>query len=390
MPNSIQYIDTAPKLDALCRQLTKAGWVAVDTEFLREKTYYPQFCLLQLATPEWVACVDPLALPSLDKLFDALYRPDLLKIFHSARQDLEIFYLLTGRLPEPLFDTQLAAPLLGFQENPGYGMLVSSFLNVNLTKAHTRTDWSQRPLSVEQLRYAADDVIYLGQIYQIMQRRLQELGRANWLDDDFAQLARPEFYRSPPQDAWLKIRGKNKLTGKQLSVLQALAEWRERTAQEENRPRNWLLRDDLLLDVAKLQPDNLEALYKIRDMNERVARRYGTTLCQLIGKAKLQAPIKLEDAEKLPKLTQQQEAIVDILTAIVRLRAEENAMNPVVLATRRDLEMLLAGHPDCVLLHGWRYGMAGRELIDILQGRQVFGIRDGGIVLLPGDMRNSH
>lgn len=383
MPDTIQYIDTPEQLEALCNQLADAAWVAVDTEFLREKTYYPQFCLMQLATPAWVACVDPLALPSLDKLFGALFRPDLLKIFHSARQDLEIFYLLSGKLPSPLFDTQLAAPLLGFQENPGYGMLVSSFLNVNLTKAHTRTDWSQRPLSEEQLRYAADDVIYLGQIYQIMHRHLQELGRADWLNEDFAQLARVESYQALPKDAWLKIRGKNKLTGKQLSVLQALAEWRERTAQQENRPRNWLLRDDLLIDVAKLQPENIDALYKIRGMNERVAKRYGTALCQLIGKAKQQTPIKLNDTEKLPKLTQQQEAILDILTAIVRLRAEENAMNPVSLAARKDLELLLANRPDSLLLHGWRYSMVGRELADILQGRQVFSIRDGNIVLLP-------
>lgn len=383
MHDTIQYIDTAAKLDALCQQLAKAAWVAVDTEFLREKTYYPQFCLLQLATPEWVMCIDPLALPSLEKLFEALYRPDLLKIFHSARQDLEIFYLLSGRLPEPLFDTQLAAPLLGFQENPGYGMLVSSFLNVNLTKAHTRTDWSQRPLSPEQLRYAADDVIYLGQIYQIMQQRLHELGRGDWLKEDFAQLARPAFYQCLPKDAWLKIRGKNKLTGKQLSVLQALAEWRERTAQQENRPRNWLLRDDLLLDIAKLQPETLDTLSKIRDMNERIVKRYGDTLCQLIAKAKQQTPIKLHDGEKLPKLSQQQEAIVDILYAVVRLRAEENAMNPIILATRKDLEMLIAGHPDSVLLHGWRYSMAGRELSEILQGRQALKIQGNAVVSLP-------
>lgn len=379
MPNSIQYIDTAPKLENLCRKLASADWVAVDTEFMREKTYYPQFCLLQLATPDWAACIDPLALPSLQALLEVLFRPELLKIFHSARQDLEIFYWLTGKLPLPLFDTQLAAPLLGFQENPGYGMLVSSLLNINLSKAHTRTDWNQRPLSAEQLRYAADDVIYLEQIYQVMQRQLTELGRADWLTDDFAQLARIESYQALPKDAWLKIRGKNKLTGRQLSVLQTLAEWRERTAQQENRPRNWLLRDDTLIDVAKLQPENVEALGKIRDVNERVVRRHGTVLCQLIAKAKQLAPVKLEDYQKLPKLTPQQEAIVDILTAIVRLRAEANAINPVILATRKDLEMLVTGHPECLLLHGWRYSMAGRELAELLQGKQWLAICSGEI-----------
>jgi ribonuclease D len=144
--NPIQYINTENQLTALCEQIQKTTWLALDTEFLREKTYYSKFCLLQIATPEWVACVDPLALPNLDKLFEVIYSPDIVKVFHSCHQDLEIFYQLTGKIPGPLFDTQIAAPLLGYQDNPGYAMLVSSLLNINLNKAHTRADWSKRPL----------------------------------------------------------------------------------------------------------------------------------------------------------------------------------------------------------------------------------------------------
>ena len=381
MMNNIQYIDTTDKLAALCRKIQNESWVAVDTEFLREKTYFPKFCLLQIASADWVACVDPLVLPSLDILFDVLSSHSIIKVFHSCRQDQEIFFLLTGKLLEPIFDTQLAAPLLGFQENPGYGMLVSGLLNINLTKAHTRTDWSLRPLSEAQLRYAADDVIYLGRIYEIILRKLMDFGRADWLQDDFARLTNPELYKSPPEKAWLKLKGKNKLTGKQLSVFQVLSEWREKTAKAENRPRNWLLRDDLILELTKLQPVHIEELAKIRTINERTAKRFGHELCRLISEAKLRPPIKLDEKERLPKKNQQQEAVLDVMTAVVRIRAEENALNPAILAPRKDLEKLLFEYPQCRLLHGWRYSMVGEELTTLLQGKLSLSLQSGKLVI---------
>jgi ribonuclease D len=372
---TIQYIDTPEKLSALCQQILKEPWLALDTEFLREKTYFPRFCLLQIATPEWVACVDPIALPDLDELFDALYNPSIIKVFHSSRQDLEIFFQLKGCIPEPIFDTQIAAPLLGFQDNPGYAMLVSSFLNINLSKAHTRTDWTVRPLSEEQLRYAADDVIYLCQVYMIMCEKLQELGRFDWLKSDFELLKDPELYLVSPEKAWLKVKGKNKLTGRQLSIIQALCEWRERTAQTEDRPRSWLMRDDLLLELAKLQPGTVSALAEVRGINERTVNRYGKVLCQLINDAKQRSPIPLNEKGRPARKTQQQEAILDILTALVRIRAEENSLNPAILATRKDLEVLLFNDDDdCPLLHGWRFSMAGRELVGLLKGDLLIGI----------------
>ena len=251
---AIQYIDTPAQLSDLCEQIKKESWVALDTEFLREKTYYPKFCLLQIATPEWVACVDPIALPNLEVLFDVLYDPSITKVFHSCRQDLEIFFQAAGKLPSPIFDTQVAAPLLGFQDNPGYAMLVSSLLSINLNKAHTRADWSKRPLTEAELEYAADDVIYLCQIYQLMVQKLTALGRIDWLEHDFAELTNPEMYIVNPENAWYKVKGKNKLTGKQLSIIQTLAEWREKTAQAEDRPKSWLLRDELLFDLLKRNP----------------------------------------------------------------------------------------------------------------------------------------
>lgn len=372
---SIQYINRPEQLPELCKQIQQAAWLALDTEFLREKTYYPKFCLLQIATPDWVACVDPIALPNLDILFEAIYNPAIVKVFHSCHQDLEIFFQLTGKLPEPIFDTQLAAPLLGFQDNPGYAMLVSSLLNINLTKAHTRADWSKRPLNNDEIDYAADDVIYLCQIYQIMTQKLTELGRIDWLKQDFAELANPDNYQVKPEKAWLRIKGQNKLTGKQLSIIQTLAEWREKAAQTEDRPKNWLLRDEILFDLAKLQPESVSDLAAVRSINERTVQRYGKELCQLITVAKNRPPIPLTLKDRPAKKTQQQEAILDILTALVRIRAEENALNPTILATRKDLEALLFnGDEESPLLHGWRFAMAGRELVGLLKGELLLGV----------------
>jgi len=372
---NIQYINTPEQLATLCEQIKKESWLALDTEFLREKTYYPKFCLLQIATPEWVACVDPIALPALDSLFEVIYSPSIVKVFHSCRQDLEIFYQLTGKIPEPLFDTQIAAPLLGFQENPGYAMLVSSLLNINLNKAHTRADWSKRPLIEAEIQYAADDVIYLCKIYQMMLQKLAELGRGEWLERDFAELTNPSLYEVRPEKAWLKIKGKNKLTGRQLSIVQALSEWREKTAQAEDRPKSWLLRDELLFDIAKLQPETVSELANVRGINERAVNRYGAELCQLITAAKNRAPIPLNEKGRPAKKTQQQEAILDILTALVRIRAEENSLNPIILATRKDLEVLMFNDDEeCPLLHGWRFKMAGQELVGLLKGEFLLGI----------------
>ena len=366
---TIQYINRPEQLPLLCEQIQQEPWVALDTEFLREKTYYPKFCLLQIAAPGWVACIDPLAIADLTPLFDTLYNPNIVKVLHSCRQDLEIFFQITGKIPGPIFDTQIAAPLLGFQENPGYAMLVSSFLNINLNKAHTRTDWTTRPLSQDQIQYAADDVIYLCTIYTIMCEKLEKLGRTNWLDSDFALLNDPELYQLSPENAWLKVRGKNKLTGRQLSILQTLCEWREQTAQTENKPRNWLFPDDILLELAKLQPTTPSDLGKIRNINERNVNRYGKVLCELIDAARQRLPKPLNEKGTLYKKTPQHEAVIDVLSAVVRIRAEENSLNPVILATRKDIEQLVFNEENCPLLQGWRYNMAGQELQGLLSGK---------------------
>jgi len=379
---TIEYIDKPEQLTELCDRIRQASWIALDTEFLREKTYYPIFCLLQIATPEWVVCVDPIALADeeMTELFEVIQNPDIIKVLHSCRQDLEIFFQLTGQLTAPVFDTQIAAPLLGFQENPGYAMLVSNLLNVNLAKTHTRTDWTVRPLSEEQIKYAADDVIYLCKVYQMMIQKLEELGRLDWLDKDFELLKNPELYQLSPVNAWKKVKGKNRLTGKQLSIIQGLSQWREQTAQAENRPKNWLIRDDLLLELAKLQPETVNELGNVRSINERTVKRYGKIICQIIAEYKEQPPLAM-DAKKVNKKSQKQEAIVDILTALVRLRSDENSLNPTILANRKDLEGLVLGDNDSPVLQGWRYSMVGKELQGFLQGEFTLTLDSDEIVL---------
>jgi ribonuclease D len=362
------FIDTPDKLQDLCARLSGAPWIALDTEFLREKTYFPKFCLLQIAAGETVACVDPLALNDLGPLLAILYNPAVVKVFHSGRQDLEIFYHLSGKLPTPVFDTQLAAPLLGFAEQISYAGLVSELLNVNLSKAHSRTDWSRRPLSPEQLRYAADDVIYLAKIYEALLPRLEKLGRLTWLDADFAELTNPALYENPPELAWQRIGGVYQLKPKPLSVIQALAAWREQTARSQDLPRGWILKDEVLFDIARQQPVSAEQLSHVRGIEERMVRRYGATICRLIQEAANRPPQAVELKGRSAKKTPEQEAILDMLSAIVRLRATQNTLNPAVLAGRKDLEQLLDGDPAAHLLHGWRKIMVGDELAAVLRG----------------------
>lgn len=377
MADNPNYVDTPDKLLELCGQLQNQPWLALDTEFLREKTYYPKFCLLQIAAGDVVACVDPLAIADLGPLLEILNNPAVVKVFHAGRQDLEIFYQLAGRLPGPVFDTQLAAPLLGLGEQISYAGLVSELLGVSLTKSHSRTDWSRRPLSPEQIRYAADDVIYLAKAYQLIVPKLEVLGRSKWLEEDFAELTNPEIYQSKPEVAWQKVGGVYQLKPKPLSVVQALAAWREQTARQQDMPRGWIIKDETLLDLARQQPTNAEQLSHVRGIDERVLKRHGITIVKLIQEAIAHPPQPVEQRHRGGKRTAEHEAVLDLLMAVVRLRAAQNTLNPSVLASRKDLEQLYDGLSESAVLHGWRKTMVGDELAGVLRGEKSLTIQAG-------------
>lgn len=375
------FIDTRAQLERFCLDLAGSRWMAMDTEFLREKTYFPKFCLLQIATDRAVACIDPVALGTLDPLTEIIYSTGIVKVLHSARQDLEIFYHLHGKVPTPIFDTQIAAPLLGLTEQISYGALVAEILGVHLSKAQSRTDWSRRPMSQEQLRYAADDVIYLAAAYQQIQARLDKLQRRQWLEQEFSELSRTDLYEASPESAWQKISGALQLKGKQLSVLQALAAWREQTARTQDLPRGWLVKDEVLLDLSRQQPVATEALGHVRGLDERAVRRYGEVLCRLIQDAMESAPINPEFRARPLKKSPEQEALLDLMMAVVRLRAAQHTLNPAVLASRKDLEQLLDGNSDAKLTKGWRWKMAGEELVAVLRGELGLKVLDGNLSL---------
>ncbi len=377
------YIDTPAALEDLCQTLRKYPWMALDTEFIREKTYNPKLCLLQVANPDVVACVDPLALPDLGSLLELLTSPDIVKVLHAARQDLEIFHGLCSQAPAPVFDTQVAATLLGYGDQIGYAALVAGELGVHLDKGHARTDWCQRPLDGDQLIYAADDVRYLRDVYLRQKERLTLLGREEWLEEDFAQLSDNRLYENDPADAWHRIKGAGRLKGRQLAVLAALAAWRERQARQLDRPRRWIVKDDAVLDIARLSPQTPDHLSRIRGLDEGFVRKFGAAVLTVVREASKQPKSEWPILEEGPRLPVEQESLVDLLAALLKERCRECEVSPTAIASRRELERLILGDRHLPLLRGWRRAMVGEELLALLDGQCTLKVIDGRLAVLP-------
>lgn len=372
------YIDNPESLVELCGHLQHTPWLALDTEFVREKTYFPQLCLIQIANAELVACVDPLALSDLEPLIKLIYNSSIVKVFHAAYQDLEIFYHLRGNLPAPVFDTQIAAALLGQGEQVSYASLVKTVLGVELDKSEARTDWTQRPLLPAQLSYAANDVRYLGAVYLHQQAELARLERMEWLTEDFAALSRIDCYAPAPQLLWRRINGSQRLQGVQLAVLRSLAIWREEKARSLNRPRKWILRDDILVELARRMPKSVEQLKRVRGLESKALERYGDTLLDVITLACSEPQQNWPSKSSLrPRLRPEQEALVDAMMALVRLRGAQQKVSPHCLANRKDLENLLVDtNADLPLLHGWRAALAGADVQALMRGEVSLEVRD--------------
>jgi ribonuclease D len=375
MSDGFLYIDTPAALEGLCRRLMGAPWLAVDTEFMRERTYYPELCLVQVATDDTVACIDTLALPSLGPLLDVLLDPATVKVLHAARQDLEIFFHLADKVPQPVFDTQVAARFLGLPDQAGYGAVVQSLLGITLDKSHARTDWARRPLPLAALEYAADDVRHLRTLYHRMQSELTARGRAGWADPELKALVDEKLYRPDPEGAWNRIRGIQRLKPKALAAAKALAAWRERVAMAENRPRQWILKDEAIMDLALHPPADLAALTAVRGVGDGLAKRHGTELLGLLAAGG--APEERRKPET--PLGARQEALVDALVALVRLKAAAGEVSAASLATRAELERLVRGERELPVLKDWRLAMAGQALLDFLAGGYALAAGDGGL-----------
>ncbi len=352
------------RFEELLRALSGSATLGLDTEFRRERTYYPVLCLLQVSTPELVACVDPLALDDLGPLLDLVYDPARTKVLHAARQDLEIFYQMRGALPAPLFDTQLAAAFLGIGDQVGYGPLVERLLGVSLAKAHTRTDWCRRPLSPQQVVYAEDDVRYLPALHDVLRDRLEAAGRLSWLEEETrGALLDPELYALRPEAAHRRIGRGRELPGEARRRLAALAAWRERRARASDLPRNWVATDAALVHMAQQPPGDRGALSRVEGLHPRSGRRWGGEIL-----AALRDLPEGEAAAHGGRPSPEQQERVRALMAEVKGRAEAAGIVPSLVATRKDLVALVQGARDLPLLRGWRREFLGASLLAALEG----------------------
>jgi ribonuclease D len=356
-------IDTAAALTSYAASIAQAPSIALDTEFMREKTYRAELCLLQLAHEAEAVCIDPLALPDLAALAPLLTGGGTVKVMHAARQDLEVLLPAVG-LVQPVFDTQIAAGLAGFPAQIGYAELARRLLAVELDKAHTRTDWTRRPLSAEQQEYALDDVRHLLALRASLLELLGAKGRVAWLEEDLAALANADALRVAPEEAWKKVKGLPALDAPRQRLAQSLAAWRERRAIERNRPRGWILDDVCLREIVLRLPRSLQALGALAEMQESVVRKCGEELLTLVREAGIADPPPPLPRRERPDPSQL--ATVKRLADIAGTIAAELGIGAEVLATRRDLERLAAGRQDVNLLRGWRADVLGKKLLSAL------------------------
>jgi len=368
-------------LAALCERLAKSDFVAVDTEFMRENTYWPELCLVQIANTEEAAAIDPLA-QGLDMtpLLDLLTaNEEVLKVFHAGGQDVEIIFNLTGRTPHPIFDTQIAMMAISQSEQIGYSNLVESWMGLTIDKGARFTDWSRRPLTERQIEYAIGDVTHLSKIFPKMLKRLIKTGRGEWLDQEMEKLADPEHYRNDPAQAWKRIKaaGRNHAM---LGRLKAIAEWREIEAQGKNIPRGRIARDETLADIACHPPKQQADLAKVRGLSQGWKDNdIGKRLMNTIAKAE-----PLTDDELPPRtpkgapLGKEGSLVADLLKLLLKIRAREIDVAARLLARSEDLELLAAGvRKKLPILEGWRYEVFGRDALALVEGKLAFAVENG-------------
>ena len=363
-PLPVEWIDSTPQLEVFCAHLGLQRVIGIDTEFVRERTYHPVFCLLQISTADRIACLDPLTLPSLAPLRPILEDPARLKILHSGRQDLEVLLLHFGELPQSVVDTQTAAALAGYSEQIGYANLVDTLFNVRLAKEHTRTDWSRRPLSPEQIAYAAEDVSYLIPAHEVLSDRLATLGRDTWLDQDCRAMLAPDLYENSAHDAWKRVSGSHDLPAHCFTPLKRVAEWREKTAQQLNLPRAWILKDDQLCTVVRSSAVST-GLQRHPCLSRSVHIELIDALQQVLQAAQL-APAEPCPPSWTAPLDPTRKALLKRLMALVHETATDLGISPATLASRRDLEALLDQRESARVLKGWRKDIVGDRLALLL------------------------
>ena len=377
-------ITKSDDLSKLVDRLSKQPFVAVDTEFMRENTYWPELCLLQVASSEEAAAIDPNADIDLTPILNLMVdNKDVLKVFHAGGQDLEIIHNLTGKVPIPLFDTQIAAMALGHGEQIGYSNLIESLLGHSLDKGARFTDWSRRPLDKRQIDYAIADVTHLATIFPRMVDRLRKNGRGAWLDEEMERLADPSSFAFDAQDAWkrLKLPSRNPAV---LGRLKALAAWRENEARSKNLPRGRILKDDTMGELAIHPPKTQEELGQVRGLSSGWrSNDIGGRLMSALASAKPLGPDELPDREpRRPGLTKEGALVSDLLKLLLKIRSKEAGVASKLIARADELEALAAGVRNGLnILSGWRFEEFGRDAVDLVEGRIGFAIENGKLKL---------
>ncbi|WP_152045598.1 ribonuclease D [Aureimonas psammosilenae] len=381
-------MDTITTTDALaeaCAVLAQAPFVTVDTEFIRETTFWPELCLVQMASDDLAVLVDPLA-PGLDlaPFFALMADENVVKVFHAARQDIEIIYKLGGIIPQPLFDTQVAAMVCGFGESVAYDQLVAKTTNGQIDKTSRFTDWRRRPLSAEQLSYALADVTYLRDVYRLLRSRIESEGRERWLDEEMAVLASPEVYDVHPDDAWkrLKMRARKPI---ELAVLKEIAAWREREARSRDVPRGRILKDDALYEIAQQQPRDEAAMGRLRALPKGFERSAtGAALLAAVAKAHALPKSELPPIPRQPNYPEGTAAAVEFLKVLLKIVVDEEGVAAKLIASTDDLEKLAVEGDNARVpaLEGWRRRIFGERALDLLDGRAALCFRDRKVAVV--------
>lgn len=373
----MSLMTTPSALAALCDDLAKQPFITIDTEFLRDKTYYPQLCLVQLSGPGGPAhAVDPLAAEmDLAPLFDLLANDRVTKVFHAARQDIEIFVNLTGATPRNIFDTQVAAMVLGYGDQIGYLNLVQDICKKKLDKGAQFTDWSRRPLTDRQLSYALDDVVWLRDVYAHLDTQLRQRGRTDWVREEMQILSAPETYLNDPEAAWQRLKLRTDKP-QAIAVLVEVAKWREAEAQRRNVPRGRILRDETILDIAVHAPQNVDELRHIRGLGEDIARgKLGQAVLHAINTGLSMPRDQIPRQEKKKPLPQNLTPVVEMLKVLLRIVASENDVAARLIAAPDELEEIArTDDADVPSMKGWRYDIFGREAIDLKHGRMALRV----------------
>ena len=380
---SMSIISTTLDLKTLCKSLQNAPYITVDTEFLRDKTYYSELCLLQVAAPD----IDPVAIDPLAEdidlapFYELMQDKNILKVFHAARQDLEIFYNQTGKIPSPIFDTQVAAMVCGYGDSIGYLNLVNDICQVSIDKGPQFTDWSQRPLSDKQVAYALDDVKYLRTVYEVLVKKLEDTGRIQWVKEEMGILTDTETYENRPEDAWKRVKIKTNKP-RVLAVLQALSEVRELEAQRKNVPRSHVIKSHALADMAIQQPKNPKEMKRIRHMSVDYAKsKTGKKFLQAIEDA---LKIPDEDCPEPPKrvfFPYELTPVLEMLKMLLRIQSSENNVAAKLIADTSDLEALcMDDNADILALKGWRYDVFGKDALALKSGKLSLALHNNKIV----------